>query len=311
MKSRHLLTLLAMLLLLSAVNKAYCQDYIQYQVQTNNDNSASWIITQVSDINATIDTWEGFQQKIFTVVEAAINATNREMTIEPESIQMETIISWETQAKTTEYRFKWLNFSITENEKLSFGDVFQVPSFFSQLYGDGALQITYPSNYTVILVSPTPNKQDNDLRTLEWYRTQDFMNGKPSIILNLKSQNDSEVSWPQSTLIAAVSAIAIAVSLIGFYMVRRNKQKTKEGPTAATFAGTAWTDSEEEKILKTIRNSGGVLNQTAIAEQCRFSKAKTSQLLATLEQKGVIKRFKKGRDKIVTLTEKQNKGENK
>jgi uncharacterized membrane protein len=298
-----------MLLLLSAVNTARCQDYIQYQVQTNNDNSATWTITQVSDINATIDTWEGFQQKIFTAVDAAINATNREMTIEPESIQMETVISWETQAKTTEYRFKWLNFSITENEKLVFGDVFQAPSFFSQLYGDGALQITYPSNYTVLSVSPTPDNQDDDSQTLEWYRTQDFMNGKPSITLNLKSQDGNEVGWPQSTLIVAVSAIAVAASLVGvgFYMVRRNKQKTKDGSTAATFAGTTLIESDEEKIIKVIRNSGGVLNQTAIAEQCRFSKAKTSQLLATLEQKGVIKRFKKGRDKIVTLTEGQNK----
>jgi len=87
----------------------------------------------------------------------------------------------------------------------------------------------------------------------------------------------------------------------------RSKQKTKEVSTAATFAGTTLIESDEEKIIKVIRNSGGVLNQTAIAEQCRFSKAKTSQLLASLEQKGVIKRFKKGRDKIVTLAEKQNK----
>jgi hypothetical protein len=184
MKSRLLLALITLLLLLSAVNKVQCQDYIQYQVQVNSDNSAAWIMTQASDINATLDTWEGFQQKIFTLVDSAINATNRELTIEPESIQMETVISWEIQAKATEYRFKWLNFSTTENEKLAFGDVFQVLSFFTQLYGDGTLQITYPSNYTVSSVSPTPNYQDNDLQALEWYRTQDFMNGRPSIILN-------------------------------------------------------------------------------------------------------------------------------
>ena len=120
--------------------------------------------------------------------------------------------------------------------------------------------------------------------------------------MNLKSQNENEVNWLQSTLLAAALAIAIAAFLIGFYMFRRNKQKTKAVPAAATFA-----ESEEEKIVKVIRHSGGILNQTAIAEQCRFSKSKTSQLLGTLEQKGVIKRFKKGRDKIVTLTEKQNK----
>lgn len=298
MKSRLLLALLVVLLLLSAINKAHCQDYIQYQVQTNNDNSAAWIVTQVSDINATIDTWEGFQQKIFTLVDAAINTTNREMAIEPESIQMETVISWETKSKTTEYRFKWLNFSITDKDKINFGDIFQVPVFFSQLYGDGVLQITYPSNYAVISISPTPDKQDSNLQTIDWYRTQDFMNGKPSITLTLKSQNDNEISWPQSTLLVAFSAIAIAAFLIAFYMVKRNKQKTKVVPTIVAFA-----ESDEEKIIKIIRHSGGILNQTAIAEQCRFSKAKTSQLLTTLEQKGVIKRFKKGRDKIVMLNE--------
>jgi len=308
MKSRLLLALLAVLLLLSAVNEANCQDYIQYRVQINSDNSAALVITQVSDINATIDTWEGFQQKIFNLVDAAITVTNREMAIEPESIQMETAISWETQAKTTEYIFKWLNFSTTENDKTVFGDVFQAPEFFSQLYGDGPLQITYPANSTIISVAPTPDNQDANLQKLEWYRTQDFMNGKPSIIFGLKSQN--EVNWPQSTVIAAVSAIAVAASLVGVYFFSRNRQKAKDAP-AATFAGTPLTESDEDKILKIIESSGGSLNQTAIAEQCRFSKAKTSQLLTALEQKGVIKRFKKGRDKIVMLTEKHKKGENK
>jgi uncharacterized membrane protein len=305
MKSRHLLAVLAVLLFLVVVNEAHCQDYIQYQIQTNSDNSVTWTITQVSDINATIDTWEGFQQKISNIVNVAINATNREMDIEPESIQLETVISWETQAKTTEYRFKWLNFSTTENGKLFFGDVFQVPEFFSQLYGDGALQITYPLNYTVISVSPTPNNQDDALQTLEWYRTQDFINGKPSITLSSKSQNDSTVGWSLGELTVAVSAIVVVVSLLGFYMIRQNKQKAKAVPKTATVAGTALTESDEEKILKIIQSSGGALNQTAIAEKCRFSKAKTSQLLAELERKGVIKRFKKGRDKIVTLTENQ------
>jgi uncharacterized membrane protein len=304
MKSRYLLVVLAVLLFFAAVNEGHCQDYVQYQIYASNDNSATWIITQVLDVNATIDTWEGFQQKISNIVEAALDATSREMAIEPESIQMETVISWETQSKTTEYRFKWLNFSTTENSELHFGDVFQVPEFFSYLYGDGALQITYTPNYTVISVSPTPNNQDDSLQTIEWYRTQDFINGNPSITLNGKDQSGNDVSWSQSILIAAVSAIAVVVSIIGVYVVRRNKQKAKTVPAALTSA--TLTESDEEKILKVIQSSGGSLNQTAIAEQCRFSKAKTSQLLAALERKGVIKRFKKGRDKIVMITEKQS-----
>jgi uncharacterized membrane protein len=45
------------------------------------------------------------------------------------------------------------------------------------------------------------------------------------------------------------------------------------------------------------------MRQSEITEQCRFSKAKTSQLLSDLEGRGIITRYKKGRDKIVSLKE--------
>jgi uncharacterized membrane protein len=67
-------------------------------------------------------------------------------------------------------------------------------------------------------------------------------------------------------------------------------------------------ESDEEKAVKLIKSSGGSLRQSAITDQLGFSKAKTSQLLTVLEQKGVIRRYKRGRDKIVVLVE-EKKGE--
>ena len=61
--------------------------------------------------------------------------------------------------------------------------------------------------------------------------------------------------------------------------------------------------SEEDKVLKLLKSYGGSMRQSEITEQCRFSKAKTSQLLTALEKKGSITRYKSGRDKIVTLKE--------
>jgi uncharacterized membrane protein len=69
-------------------------------------------------------------------------------------------------------------------------------------------------------------------------------------------------------------------------------------------------ESEEGKILRALQASGGSAYQSAITDQCRFSKSKTSQLLTALEKRGVVIRYKKGRDKIVTLTEQwKTKGE--
>ena len=62
-------------------------------------------------------------------------------------------------------------------------------------------------------------------------------------------------------------------------------------------------ENEEEKVLRVIRSSVGGVYQSAITERCKFSKAKTSQLLSALEREGKVRRVKKGRDKIVNIVE--------
>jgi len=52
-----------------------------------------------------------------------------------------------------------------------------------------------------------------------------------------------------------------------------------------------------------LRSNGGSAYQSTIIEQCKFSKSKTSELLSALEKKGTVRRYKKGRDKIVSLNE--------
>ena len=42
-----------------------------------------------------------------------------------------------------------------------------------------------------------------------------------------------------------------------------------------------------------------------IAKQCRFSKSKASELLSIMESDGVVTRKKMGRERIVTLVEKE------
>src|SRR3990172_6734299 len=140
-----LLTVCALLVLLLAPSKVLALDYIDYSVHINPDNSAAWTTTKVTDLNASIDV-EGFQVKIETLIANAAASTQREMSLDVDSLQVSDEISWETQSRTTVYMFTWLNFSMTQDGKLVFGDVFETAGFFSQLYGDGALQITYPPN---------------------------------------------------------------------------------------------------------------------------------------------------------------------
>ena len=297
-KFRHFLIFtIVFAVLLLPIRKANCQDYVEYDVNVNGDGSASWKIIQVSDISAPIDTWESFQQRVFDLVDSAAVATQREMTSDTDSMQIETVIS--SESKTTEYLFTWQNFSLIQNGAIVFGDVFQVSDFFAQLYGDASLQITYPSTFIVKTVSPAPNERDAQTQALVWFRTQDFVNGNPNIVLTSSNpvENGNSGDW-QLYLVAGVLAVTGA-SIAGFIFFRRRRSNAKT--VNAQMVGMSSVESDEEKIVKILKSSGGTTRQSAIAEQSKFSKAKTSQLLAALEQKGVVTRYKKGRDKIVTL----------
>lgn len=291
----------ALLLLFMPIYEACCQNYVEYKVQVNVDNSADWEITRISGIDTDIDV-SGFQERVITLVDAAANETHREMAVDEGSLQMMDDISWETQSRKTVYAFKWQNFSVVEDGKITFGDVFRVADFFGQLYGDGALQISYQPMYSVLSVSPRPDDRDDSVQTLKWLGTEYFINGEHEIVLVDKSQSASGDWWQQYALIGAGLAVAVAALLAGVYVFRRRKSKAIATKTAAA-AGMPLFESDTEKIVKLIRSSGGNMRQSAITEQCGFSKAKTSQLLAALEQKGVITRYKRGRDKIVTLNE--------
>jgi uncharacterized membrane protein len=287
-----------LLLLLFPLHQANCQNYYEYKVQINADGSAVWNATQFSSINTPADTWEGFQERIFNLVDSAANITHREMAVDENSIQIKTTIS--SDSKITEYSFIWQNFSLISGSALLVGDVFETSNFFTQLYGDAALQLNYPSNYSVKSVFPTPYDRQDSANTLRWSRTEDLVNSQTSIVLtsNPQTATGSGNGWQQYALVIAFSAVGVTLAFLGAYALRRRKNLKEP-----MIAKTASIVTEEDKVIKLLRESGGTIRQTEITEQCRFSKAKTSQLLATLEQNGNITRYKKGRDKIVTLKE--------
>jgi len=272
----------------------------QYRIQLNSDGSAAWTITQVSDLNGSVDTWAGFEGKVTSLVNAVANQTNRQMSADNSTFQMSTVIS-SSNSKNTAYSFTWLNFSVTKHGQLVAGDAFSVNGFFDRLYGDGELQINYPANYTVETVTPTPDQQVPATQTLEWLGTQFFVTENPQIVL--KSQgivgSDSVQLFPFVLVSVAAVAVVAAVVATWLFFVNRH-QKIKAPPVMPTLT---LPETEEEKVLRVIRSSGGGIYQSAVTEQCRFSKAKTSQLLSALEREGKVRRIKKGRDKIVNIVE--------
>lgn len=305
MKSRRLIGCFAICLLLLVLIfplvSVKAQNYYEYSVQIQSDGSAYWTISQFSNAVALVESWENFQNKIYGLVDSASNVTHRPMAIDDGSIQINTTIS--SESKTTEYSFRWENFSLITGSELSFGDVFQVADFFTKLFGDAALQLTYPQQFSIQTVTPQPYQRQDSTDTLRWSRTEDLVANKVNVVLTTNSQNLLSADLQQYLTILVISAIA-AASIFGFYFIRRRRVSEQ----LTMLATLAPIESEEEKIVKLLKLSGGSLKQSEITERCRFSKAKTSQLLTELENKGILIRYKKGRDKIVTLRE-RGKGE--
>lgn len=299
MKTLLVIITFSLILFLTPYNAVYSEDQIQYNIQIASDGSATWSIIQVADSNASFDSWMEFQNRVTVLVEAAKNTTGREMTAEVESITYDLSGSY----VVVEYKFYWKNFSRIEDTKIIIGDVFQVQDFFLQLYGDGEVYMTYPSEYIVETVSPEPYQRDDSHQTLRWLGTNDFADGLSIIILKMKPATPGFLEIMQQNVAIIVGLVIVATGSVSFYVFKHHKRKGKDIAKMPELTKLQGMESDEEKIVKILKSSGGTVYQSAIVDECRFSKAKTSQLLATLEGKGVVNRHKRGRDKIVVLVE--------
>jgi hypothetical protein len=283
--------------LLAPLQIAQCQEYYAYSVQVRSDGSAVWTITQFSDINASTTSWASYQQKIYGLVNQASDATHRPMAVDDSSFGISSTLS--AESKITEYTFVWLNCSASQDNELVFGDVFRVSNFFSQLFGDASIQLTYPQGYAVQSVYPPPYERQDNLNMMKWARTQDLSDGSVKIVLTQSGQSNGGSDAAQSSFIGLVVAvIAVPVSVVGFFVYRKRRSSNQ---TNAAVQVPSAVESDEDKILKLLKTSGGSMRQTEITERLGYSKAKTSQLLTALEGSGVLARYKKGRDKIVTF----------
>ena len=279
------------------------QNSIQYTIQASADGSASWIIEQTgTDIRVSPDVLTQLQNNLTALIQAAENVTHRQMSARAISITSTVSGSY----VVVDYRFLWSNFSTVEGSEIRIGDVFKVSDFFLRLYGDGKIYLTYPEEYAVETVTPPPYNQDASHQTLEWLGTVNLVQSVPTIILKEKPVGFFEILKQNSVAIASLVAV-FAGSSVGVYLFRRRNRKGNVHVSRPETA-SPMTESDEEKIVRLLRASGGTLHQTAIVEQTKFSKAKTSQLLTILEKKGTVHREKKGRDKIVTIVEYGSEG---
>lgn len=275
------------------------QNSVEYTIQAGADGSASWVIEQAgTDIRVSPDTLTQFQNNVTALIQAAENFTHRQMSAQEFSITSTISGSY----VVVQYTFLWQNFSVAEGSEIKIGDVFRLTDLFLRLQGDGKVVLNYPEQYAPVTVSPTPFTQDDSRQTLMWLGTKNLVGESVSIIFREKPLDLLNFVSRNSLIIIAV-VVLVAGSSVGLHLFRRRNKTQALSASRPEGSNLPIVETDEEKIVRLLKSSHGSLHQSAIVEQCRFSKAKTSQLLAALESRGVVRREKKGRDKIVALVE--------
>jgi len=291
------------LLSLSFCPPVYGQYQLEYTVEVDSEGSAKWVIEhtfitgQDEELFAQLSDWKYFTDTFIKNVTALVNATKlktgrMDMDVEKFVMTVNSLGSY----KTVKYEFQWIKFAVVEGNRIKIGDVFETDGLF--MYGEGKVNIIYLEGYTVENVSPSPDDK-SDL-TLTWIGTKNFRSGEPRV--ELAHENSSNFVWGENVFIVIGAAALVIVGFVSFRYFKLRKKRTESiKPQVPSTA--LEVEDDEGKIINLLKTAGGRLQQSVIVSQCRFSKAKTSLLLKTMEEKGIVRRLERGREKIVILEE--------
>jgi len=196
------------------------------------------------------------------------------------------------------YTFDWTEFAEKTNETIIIvGDVF-IEGFF--LLGDGMLKVKYPSNYIVSRAAPPANNAEDEILT--WISTANLDRKQPKIVL--ERIKPTLLDYLRENIFLILSAVLISslgLTALMVYKVRKRRVRSYKLSIQVDESESFDELSDERRVIELLKAVGGTLTQSKITEKLGCSKAKVSQLLTLMENKGILKRKKRGREKIVTL----------
>ncbi|ADB61389.1 Uncharacterized membrane-associated protein/domain-like protein [Haloterrigena turkmenica DSM 5511] len=237
-----------------------------------------------------------------------------------------------------EMSFTWEGFARVDGGTVTVGDVFEDlyiadDQVIEVEAGDG---LTFDRVDPEADAQYAGNSLEN-ADTVRWSGEQQFLDGQPrAVFVRDGVAEGSAVTWQ----LAAAGLLALAV-VVGAVWYHRRRTDDDDGPTpdavaepddseasapaaaAATAATTErdvddgpsereaqsepnpLTDEElltdEDRVVKLIRENGGRMKQVNIVEETGWSKSKVSMLLSDMEEDGTISKLRVGRENIISL----------
>lgn len=240
-------------------------------------------------------TVENFSEYIRSLVEEAAVNTGRSMRVEfaEPSMTVRVLKSPIGLEGIIQFQFYWIGFAeVCEGSKIKVGDTF---SGGMDLLMDDMLIIYYPEGFGPVVVEPKPDLVDEAERKLIWFGPENFGAGEPIVILE-KETFDILKLMDMKFTVSLIFIVLLGLVCLRLYLInRRYVTQYMQIPPSVEF------EDDEQRVIKLLRKAGGTMLQSAITKQCGFSKSKTSEILKRMEEKKLVRRRRKGREKIVEL----------
>ncbi|ELY50014.1 DUF7343 domain-containing protein [Natronorubrum bangense] len=296
---------------------------LEFWVRLDDEESTTAFESLEEDIQNDPDShMQSFADRMDETVVAASDTTGREMSAEGYSVTTERQ-SFAREYGVVRYTFHWHGFGAVDGDEIHAGDAIE-----GIYIDDGTrLLVAWPEDYE--LQSATPDPDEEREHAVIWRGGEtDFIAGEPQVVITAGS-------GPNATIIAGAAVVALGLGAVGVWWYRTRdptadrpaggdeNSGTESGAAPAASAETATTTassttdesaassgtepaemellSNEEQVLRLVRDNGGRMKQQTVVEELGWTDAKTSKVVSGLREEGDLESFRLGRENVLSL----------
>ena len=276
--------------------------------------------------NGNLTVFDGIEGEMRPFAAEASNSTGRTMELsdfERDVRIRDTLTLTEGIVSVT---FDWSNFAATNGSVVRVGDVFADGGL--ALAEDERLVIEHVGDLPVTSVAPQPDTRDGD--RLIWDGEIFFEDGQPGVIFGeppVRGGNGSDgngtgtgtgedgdgTGSPTAATVVAGLFVLVSGFAGGFYLSRSGfvggdrdradagSDDSVENPAQGNGSMEDDLLTDEDRVVRILRDNGGKMKQAEIVERTDWSKSKVSMLLSDMADEGTISKLRLGRENVIEL----------
>ena len=170
--------------------------------------------------------------------------------------------------------------------------------------GTYTIEARYYGDTTVIYdAEETITLQQNDNLLLDLIMFPTFEENELPENYDIIPEEEEAEAGAEFPWLGLIAVLIIVVALAVLFYHRKISRPVEKEVTAPPPARVVGLPDDLKEVLDIVRESGGRINQLELRQKLPYSEAKVSLMIADLEDRGLVRKIKKGRGNIIVLTE--------